>query len=284
MRKFFSIIGFMSLILVSFIYTEKIANMVIDKDKLMMTIKEESKIYEIETVEAIINNNNTIIPGINGLKVNNKESYKQMKKYGIFNNNLLEFSEVSPKHKLKDNYDKYVISGNKEKNAVSLIFLVYENSDLDSIINILKEKNIKANFFVDGYWFEKNNDRVYELINNGYVIGNLSYNQNYNDSAFVWMDTILKRVGKQKQGFCYAETENSEFLEICSLNKNITIKPSLILKNNYYQNIKENLVSGSIISLEINSSLKQELPIIINYIHSKGYKIENLTELLSEKR
>ena len=105
MRKFFSIIGFISLIMVSFIYTEKIANMVIDKDELMMTIKEESKTYEIETVEAIIDNN-TIIPGIKGLKVNNKESYKQMKKYGLFNNNLLEFSEVSPKHKLKDNYDK----------------------------------------------------------------------------------------------------------------------------------------------------------------------------------
>lgn len=283
MRKFFSIIGFISLIMVSFIYTEKIANMVIDKDELMMTIKEESKTYEIETVEAIIDNN-TIIPGINGLKVNNKESYKQMKKYGLFNNNLLEFSEVSPKHKLKDNYDKYVISGNKEKNAVSLLFLVYENSDLDSIINILKEKNIKANFFVDGYWFEKNNDRVYELINNGYVIGNLSYNLNYNDSAFIWMDTILKRVGKQKQGFCYAEVENSQTLEICSLNKNFTIKPNLVIKDNYMKNIKENLVSGSIISLEINTSLKQELPVIINYIHSKGYKIENLNELLSEKR
>lgn len=283
MRKFFSIIGFISLIMVSFIYTEKIANMVIDKDELMMTIKEESKTYEIETVEAIIDNN-TIIPGIKGLKVNNKESYKQMKKYGLFNNNLLEFSEVSPKHKLKDNYDKYVISGNKEKNAVSLIFLVYENSDLDSIINILKEKNIKANFFVDGYWFEKNNDRVYELINNGYVIGNLSYNLNYNDSAFIWMDTILKRVGKQKQGFCYAEVENSQTLEICSLNKNFTIKPNLVIKDNYMKNIKENLVSGSIISLEINTSLKQELPVIINYIHSKGYKIENLNELLSEKR
>lgn len=283
MRKIFSIIGFISLIMVSFIYTEKIANMVIDKDELMMTIKEESKTYEIETVEAIIDNN-TIIPGINGLKVNNKESYKQMKKYGLFNNNLLEFSEVSPKHKLKDNYDKYVISGNKEKNAVSLLFLVYENSDLDSIINILKEKNIKANFFVDGYWFEKNNDRVYELINNGYVIGNLSYNLNYNDSAFIWMDTILKRVGKQKQGFCYAEVENSQTLEICSLNKNFTIKPNLVIKDNYMKNIKENLVSGSIISLEINTSLKQELPVIINYIHSKGYKIENLNELLSEKR
>ena len=283
MRKFFSIIGFISLIMVSFIYTEKIANMVIDKDELMMTIKEESKTYEIETVEAIIDNN-TIIPGINGLKVNNKESYKQMKKYGLFNNNLLEYNEVSPKHKLKDNYDKYVISGNKEKNAVSLIFLVYENSDLDSIINILKEKNIKANFFVDGYWFEKNNDRVYELINNGYVIGNLSYNLNYNDSAFIWMDTILKRVGKQKQGFCYAEVENSQTLEICSLNKNFTIKPNLVIKDNYMKNIKENLVSGSIISLEINTSLKQELPVIINYIHSKGYKIENLNELLSEKR
>lgn len=283
MKKIFSIIGFGSLIMLSFFYTEKIANMIIEKDELMMTIKEKAQEYEIDVVEAITDDK-TIIPGLNGLRVSNKESYKQMKKYGFFNDKLLEFQEVSPKNKLNKNFDKYIISGNKEKKAVSLIFLVHEETDIDSIIDVLKEKKVKANFFVDGYWFEKNNDRVYDLINSGYVIGNLSYNLNYNDSAFVWMDTILKRIGKQKQGYCYADKENTENLEICALNKNYTIKPGLILNNNYVKNIKENLTNGSIIALEINNSLNKELPIMINYILSKGYNIENLNELLDEKR
>lgn len=267
--------------MVSFIYTEKIADMFIDKDKLMMTIKEESPNYEIEPVNATIENN-TIIPGLNGLKVNTKGSYKQMKKYGLFNNNLLEFKQIKPKIKLKDNYDKYIISGNKIKKSVSLIFLVYKDSDIDSIINILEQKNIKANFFVDGYWFENNNEKVIELINNGYIIGNLSYNLNYNDGAFIWMDTIIKRIGKQKQRYCYAEEENKTNIEICALNKNFTIKP-IVIKDNYMKNVKENLTNGSIMSFNISSSLKQELPIIINYINSKGYQIENLNNLLSEE-
>lgn len=283
MKKFFSIVGFITLVCLSFIYTEKTANLVIDNDQLMMVIKENSANYNIETVDGKIDNN-TFIPGINGIEVNNKKSYNAMKKYGIFNSEILEFNQIEPKHKLKDNYDKYIISGNSKKNMISLIFLVDENDNIDDILNILNDKNVKANFFVDGYWFENNNERVSELINKDYVVGNLGYNLDYTDSSFIWMDTIIKRIGKQKQGYCYAEIENEENLRICMLNKDYTIKPNIIIKDNYMKNIKEKLVSGSIISLEINDTLKNELPIIINYINSKGYKIDNLNNLLSEER
>lgn len=283
MKKFFSIVGFITLVCLSFIYAEKTANLVIDNDQLMMVIKENSVNYNIDAVDGKIDND-TFIPGINGIEVNNKKSYNAMKKYGIFNSEILEFNQIEPKHQLKDNYDKYIISGNSNKNMVSLIFIVDENDNIDGILNILDDKNVTANFFVDGYWFEKNNERVSELIDNDYVVGNLGYNLDYTDSSFIWMDTIIKRIGKQKQGYCYTEVENEENLRICTLNKDYTIKPNIIIKDNYMKDIKEKLVSGAIISLEINDTLKNELPIIINYINSKGYKIDNLNNLLSEER
>lgn len=96
------------------------------------------------------------------------------------------------------------------------------------------------------------------------------------------LDTIIKKIGKQKEGYCYAEIENESNLQICSLNKNYTIKP-IFINENYTKNLKENLKPGAIISFEINDNLKKELPIIINYILSKGYKIDNLNNLLSEE-
>ena len=281
MKKIFTVIGFIALISLSFIYTEKTANFLIGKDKLMMMINEKTKEYNVDPIDGVTIDN-TFIPGINGLEIDNKQSYKIMKKYGIFNPELLKFKQIKPKNLLKNNYDKYIVSGNSSKNMVSLIFKVDENDNVDEILEILNKKNIKANFFVDGAWFSNNNEKITDLIQQNHIVGNLSYNLNYNDGAFVWMDTIIKRIGKQKTGYCFAEEENESNLQICSLNKNYTIKP-IIIKENYTTNLKNVLKSGAIISFEINDSLKKELPIMINYIISKGYTIDNLNNLLSEE-
>ncbi len=283
MKKILSTIGFCMLICISFVYTEKAANLVVQKDDLMMTINDSSSNYEIAPIDGVINEN-TFIPGINGIKVNNKESYKEMKKYGKFSDNLLKFIQIEPKNKLKDNYDKYIISGNSNKKEVSIILLVNGDDNIDNILKIVENKNISINFFVDGYWFENNNNMIESLIEKNHIIGNLSYNLDYQDGAFVWMDTIIKRIGKQKIGYCYAEEENEDSLKVCSLNKNYTIKPNIIIKDNYMKNIKEKITNGSIISFDMNNSLEQELPVIINYINSKGYSIVSLPKLLSEER
>ena len=57
--------------------------------------------------------------------------------------------------------------------------------------------------------------------------------------------------------------------------------PNIILKNNFVSNVKDKLQNGSIISITINDSNKSELPILINYIISKGYEIKTLNEHLS---
>ena len=60
----------------------------------------------------------------------------------------------------------------------------------------------------------------------------------------------------------------------------------LILSNNLSKNpytlTKNNIKNGSIISYEVNDRLIEELPIIINYIKTKGYKIVNLDSLIKE--
>ena len=230
MKKLFEGIGIVALVCISFVYTEQTVNVVKEYDEIMISIKKENDNYKVEAKDAIIQED-TIIPGINGKEVNINDSYSKMKRYGKYNSNLLSYQEVSPNISLKNQFDKYIISGNVEKNMISFIFLVEENDTIDSILHTLNSKKIKGNFFVDGKWLEKNNNELVNLIKQGHTVGNLSYNRDYSHSSFAWLDTFIKKVGKQEIGYCYNEVADVTSLQLCSLSKNYTIRPNIIVKN-----------------------------------------------------
>lgn len=276
MKKILSFIGMISLITSSFIICEKTAIVVKETDNLMIEIKEKKKNYEKDPINAQINNNE-IIPGLNGRKVNVEKSYDNMKKIGSFNENYIIYDDVKPEISYKKNYDKYIVKGNDKKNMISLIFIVKENNNIDNILNILENNNIKTTFFIDETGFKNNNELVLSLINKGHTIGCLS--NDYNNSKYI--NNILKKLGKQHQNYCY-KTENIDDLKTCSLQKNYTIKPNIVIKNNPLTEIKKNISSGSLIELEINDKTNNELDLIIKYIKSKGYKLENLQNHINE--
>lgn len=282
MKKFFETIGVISLIAFTFFYTEKTVNVVRELDNIMIEIKKVAPNYYKEAINAKIIND-TIVPGINGRKVDEDKSYFSMKKYGAFNSNLLEYIDINPKVTIKNNFNKYVVGANPIKKTTSLIFLVEENDDIIPIINILTKNNIKASFFIDGLWMEENNDLLIDTMKDGHDIGNLSYNKDYSNSAYLWMDTIIKKIGNQQNSYCYVETKLKEVLETCSIYHNYTIMPSIIVKNNPALEIKMKLVAGSIISIPINDTTINELQTIINIIKSRGIDIVKLSEHLSEK-
>ena len=278
MKRLFEIIGLLSLACFSFFITEKTTSVFENVDNIMLQIKENSTNFNIEPIDAIIEND-TIIPGIYGRIVNIKKSYQKMKKYGNYNPDMYVYNYIKPNISLNDNIDKYIINGNKKNRYISLIFKV--NDKVDSILKIINKYNIKTTFFINSNWFEDNNDLVIELINSGHIIGNLSNNLDYSDSAFIWMDTIIKSLTNQKQGYCYY-TDNINNIEYCVKYKNYTIKP-IEITNNLLSEVKNNLKNGAILAFDINNKLLKELDSIINYINSKGYEIVNIDKLLKEK-
>lgn len=282
LKKFFQIFGLVTLVCFSFFYTEKVGYVVREMDSLMEEIRQKSIDNKIEAINATINDN-TIIPGKYGKEIDIEESYKKMKRINEYNENMLVYKKIKPEISLKNNYDKYIISGSKTEKKISLILIVKDTTDVNYLRNLAKEKNIKFNFFVDSAWFENNNELLSTLISEGHNIGNLGQNGNYNTSTYIWMDTILKKIIKQKNNYCYLEKENSEYLEICAINKNYTITPSIFINNSPTNNIQKNIQNGSIIALDANSSVTKELAITINYIINKGYKIVSLDNLLDEQ-
>lgn len=68
-------------------------------------------------------------------------------------------------------YNAYAL--NKDSNCITLTFdQGYENGYTSSILDTLKEKNVKAVFFLTGDYAKKETELVKRMINEGHVIGN----------------------------------------------------------------------------------------------------------------
>ena len=281
MKKLFEAVGFITLICLSFVYTEKTVNVVKEYDDIMITIKEKNEEYKIKPKNAKIDKN-TIIPGLKGKKINENKSYSKMKRYGSYNGNLLVYDEVKPTISVKNNFDKYIIKGNEEKNMISLIFIIGENDKIDKILKILKSRDIKANFFIDVLWLEKNEEKLIKIIKNGHNVGSIGLNGDYSDSNYPWIDNKIKTTTKKDFSYCYNEVEDINALKICSNYNNYTIRPNIIVSKNPFAEVKEKISPGSIISFGVNDAVENEMSLIIEYIKSKGYTISTLEEHLEE--
>lgn len=78
-------------------------------------------------------------------------------------------------HNLIVNNNGYYIAD--DSNNIYLTFdCGYENGYTKSILKTLREENVKAIFFITGHYLRSAKDLVEEMINDGHIIGNHSYN------------------------------------------------------------------------------------------------------------
>src|SRR5690625_5960358 len=123
------------------------------EDPIYREIKEKSSQYEEKPQDAYIDRVYKKTPERKGLKVNIEASYKNMRKKGIFQESLLVFDEISPKVSLKDLPPSPIYRGHPEKNMVALMINVSWGKEyIPNILKTLKEKDVKATFFIEGKW------------------------------------------------------------------------------------------------------------------------------------
>ena len=244
MKKYFELCGFLMLLFFSFYYTNKTMTVVRNTDDIMVNIKSFKDENNILAIDAVIEGD-YIYPGISGTEVDISKSYDAMKKVGSYVPSLIKYKKIKPKISISNIYNKYITKGNSKKNMVSLIF----KGDIDSILPVISKYNIDVNFFT----------------NKEYISDNI---------------IITEDIFKKNQKYCYLENLDDGILNICSMNKMHTIIPTFIA--NDFHDIKKNLSSGSIISLDVNDKLVKEFDYIINYINKKGFDIVNLDNLLEE--
>lgn len=274
MRKLFKIFGIITFLCFSFFYTDRVMNVISDKDPLKQEIINLSNNYKLSSNEAVVSGD-TIIPGSNGREVNIDKSYKKMRTGNVFNDKLLVFNVIYPKYKLKDNMDKYIINGNINKKEVSMVFIINNDNNLDKIISILDNKKVVSNLFIE-YNYLFNNINKIKKYNNHNIY---SYSDKYTYDTLVIANNIITRTMNNKPVYCLSKTKNKDNINVCSYSNMYTIIPSI---NGGYNDIKSNLSNGNIILLDTSINTVNELNLIINFINSKGYDIVGLDKLLSE--
>lgn len=274
MRKLFKIFGIITFLCFSFFYTDRVMNVISDKDPLKQEIINLSNNYKLSSNEAVVSGD-TIIPGSNGREVNVDKSYKKMRTGNVFNDKLLVFNVIYPEYKLKDNMDKYIINGNINKKEVSIVFIINNDNNIDKIISILNNKKVVSNLFIE-YNYLFNNINKIKKYNNHNIY---SYSDKYTYDTLIIGNNIITRTMNNKPIYCLSKTKNKDNINVCSYSNMYTIIPSI---NGGYNDIKSNLSNGNIILLDTSINTVNELNLIINFINSKGYDIVGLDKLLSE--
>lgn len=270
--KYIKLLGLICLFCFTFIYTEKIINVSIEQDEIMIKLKEIQSDYNISPQNAIISND-TIIPGNTGKTIDIDASYKQMKKIGFFEETLITYKNIYPDISIYNNYNKYIISGNKNQKNISLIYIINNDKTIDNILNILKSKNTTISFFVDSTYLNNNIDITNKL--KTHEIYNYGNNGVYTKDNLIVSNNIINNKSKNNSAYCLFLEKNLNSLNNCTDMKMFSIIPSI--KGNY-SDIKNNISNGSIILIQ-NS---KELSNIIDYIKNKGYSITPLSTIIKE--
>lgn len=242
----------------SFFYTEKIANLTLEKNTMYQNIVNEASNYEVSFVNAEVNGD-YVTPGLNGKTVDIKDSYYNMKDINTFNSYYLIYDTVYPKVSLEGNKDKIINRGNKLKNSVAFV-LEYN----EEIINYFKSNNIDASILVDINSFKK--DEKLEQINNEV--------EKYNN-----LETLINKNSKNSE-ICYLNNINED---ICRKNKKFLVKSNKVINNATFIEEKGKIESGDILYIEKNMDVKN-MKILINSIIYKDLDIVRLSSLLSEER
>ena len=157
------------LFIFSFLYLKNSVYIVRENDNLMKTLKEKQRLYNKEPVNAIITKN-TMIPGINGKKINLDKSYNKMKSINSFHDSLLIFDIVKPNKSISNIYDKVIISGNPNINKISVLTKLDNGycytTSLDIDKNCIKEnkQTIHIEKIASNYLM-----KIKELVKNGSI-------------------------------------------------------------------------------------------------------------------
>lgn len=279
MKKIFTVIGVLSLVCFSFYYTNLATKIIKNNDPIMKKIVKVSESYKKESINAVFSDN-TIIPGISGVKVDINNSYESMKKYGKFNEDLIVFEEIIPTVSVQNTFDKYIRRGNVTKTNVSIIIIVDDPSYVENILDILNSKEVKVTFFVGKNIINESMDLIDIIIKSGHRVEYKS--DEYNVDEVLKYNDLLKVKTNNNLKFCYTDEENITILSNCNYKKMHTIFPNIITTNFPYSDVKRNLDSGSILSFKSNQHTLRELKYIINYINQKGFTIVNLDQVISE--
>ena len=241
------------LCLLSFYYTEQIALYVKSKNPLVQTIESKKEELYVNSIDSTLIDELYIIPGMNGKEVNVNSSFNTMKELNVYNENKIIYNQIEPKISLKDNKERIIIRGNKQKRQVSLVF-----ENVSDLTKYLVQKKYKINLLIT----EEKYYKEYEMINNS-----------NNKETYNRIESYLTN-NKLNKNICYKSNKT-----LCK--DNYIFQESLTINHSNLSTNINKITNGEIILIKDTLTLT-ELDLLINKIKSQDLSIVPLSTLISE--
>lgn len=272
------------------------------EDALYQKIKSKSSKYKEPPQNAYIDRVWKKTPGRNGIRVNIEKSYEQMKEAGEFTKSQLVYEQIPPEITLDELPAAPIYRGHPEKNMVAFLINVSWGTEyIPSILNILKEHNVKATFFIEGKWARENPDMVKMINEQGHVIGNHAYN--HPDMARLSKQEIKEQITRTNEiirGITgdtlkwFAPPSGSFNDQVVKTADNLNMEtvlwtvdtidwknPTVSVMMNRVMN---NIHPGATLLMHPTAPIAKGLDDLIVTIRDKGYRIGTITSLMSSKR
>ncbi len=287
-----------------YISTLKDQQMVMSNSQWYTTIKEYAKKHNVSPIEPKIDRVWKLIPGYNGLYVDEEATLDFINKQKPKSKEEMMYiwKEIEPTKKLTDLGAYPIYRGNPNKPMVAfMINVAWGTEYLESILETLKKENIKATFFLDGSWINKNKDMVYRIVNEGHEIANHAYSHPQmskisNDRIFEEIkktEDIIYEITKKRSAF-FTPPSGDYDQRVINIAKKLNLITVLwTLDTVDWQNptpdtivrrIIPNIDNGNLILMHPTNSTAQALPKLIKEIKNKGLLISTVKETLSTKR
>lgn len=220
--------------------------------------------------------------------------------WGIKRNDNHNQPDLGAENKrLIDKYNGIAIGNNEDKNIYLTFDLGYEGGYTAKILDDLKEKNVKATFFITAHYLNTASDLVKRMIDEGHIVGNHTVNhKSMPDLSDEELKTELMNLNQtlyEKFGYemKYMRPPKGEFSErTLSLTDSLGFKTvmwsfayvdwnddSQPSKEDAMKKIISNLHNGEIMLLHATSKTNSEIMgEMIENIRKEGYEIKSLEE------
>ncbi|MBR2499004.1 MAG: polysaccharide deacetylase family protein [Clostridia bacterium] len=193
-----------------------------------------------------------------------------------------------------------IYRGNTQKANVSLMFNVYENTEVvEGIVNVLNEKKVKATFFVGGCWADDNAETLKFIVHSGHELANhgyfhkdhkkLNYEKNKEEIALTGV-VVTALCGAKLSLFAPPSGSFSE----TTLESAYDLGYKVIMwskdtidwrdsdQNLIYNRATKNPSNGDLILMHPKQHTLKALPKIIDFYVDLGYKITTVSDNISD--
>jgi probable sporulation protein (polysaccharide deacetylase family) len=271
-------------------------------DSLYEEIESKSTEYEKAPQDAEVNKVWKATPGYNGLKVDVKASYENMKKGRVFDSKKLIFKEVPPSVHLSDLPPNPIYRGHPDKKMVSFIINVaWGNEHIPPILETLKKHKVTATFFLEGRWVKENPDIAKMIVDAGHEVGNHSYNHpnlktmttSLIREQLVKTNDVIEATTRKKPSL-FAPPSGSYRQEVVDIASELNMQTILWSVDTIdwqkptpdvlIERVMTKVHPGALILMHPTDSTAKSMDSLISKIRDKQLRIGNVTNLLSEKR